>query len=543
MKTSIILLFILLSSLSSFAQVTQEWVAKYNGPPGNQQDKATDIAVDNQGNVYITGYSEGTTSDFDYATIKYNSAGVQQWVARYNGIGNNLDFANAVKVDASGNVYVTGQSMGFSSNRNYVTIKYNSSGVELWVAIYEGPAIGSDIAYDLAIDGDGNVYVTGSSAGITTMNDYTTIKYNSNGIQQWVARYNGPANANDGGNAIKVDGIGNVYVIGTSSGSGTFSDITTIKYNTGGDEQWVRRYDGPENSSDMGNALVLDAQGNVIVTGYSTQTGTQRDYTTIKYNSSGTEQWTRFYNGSASQNDIVHGITVDNQNNIYITGESIGTGSSFDYATIKYNPAGVEQWVTRYNGTENLADIAWDIEVDAQGNSYITGGSDGSGTSRDYTTIKYNTSGVEQWLQRYSGTGNGGDLALRLSLDDQNNVHITGQSIETGTADDYVTIKYSQATGIQNISSEIPDNFSLSQNYPNPFNPSTKIKFDIPKSSFVKLAVYDMLGKKVSSLVYNELKAGTYEYTFDAAEYNSGVYFYKLETDGFVETKKMLYIK
>ncbi|MBK6772393.1 MAG: SBBP repeat-containing protein [Ignavibacteria bacterium] len=73
---------------------------------------ATSLAVDGSGNVYVTGYSTGSGQRFDYATIKYNSSGVQQWVARYNGPGNSIDYANSLAVDGSGNVYVTGISDG-----------------------------------------------------------------------------------------------------------------------------------------------------------------------------------------------------------------------------------------------------------------------------------------------------------------------------------------------------------------------------------------------------------------------------------------------
>jgi hypothetical protein len=97
--------------------------------------------------------------------------------------------------------------------------------------------------------------------------------------------------------------------------------------------------------------------------------------------------------------------------------------------------------------------------------------------------------------------------------------------------------------GIQQISSEIPKEFLLSQNYPNPFNPVTNIEFAIPKSSFVKLVVYDMLGREVETLVSKDLKAGTYKADWNASEYTSGVYFYKLQTEGFFETKKMILTK
>ncbi len=97
--------------------------------------------------------------------------------------------------------------------------------------------------------------------------------------------------------------------------------------------------------------------------------------------------------------------------------------------------------------------------------------------------------------------------------------------------------------GINPVSNEIPKEFSLSQNYPNPFNPSTVIHFDIPKQSFTKLAVYDLLGREVATLVNQQLNAGRYEVTFDAGKFASGMYFYKLETEHFTDVKKMVLIK
>ncbi len=103
--------------------------------------------------------------------------------------------------------------------------------------------------------------------------------------------------------------------------------------------------------------------------------------------------------------------------------------------------------------------------------------------------------------------------------------------------------KLTATIGIQQISSEVPNAFSLSQNYPNPFNPTTNIEFALLKASFVKLAVYDMLGREVETLVNKELKSGTYKADWNASSYPSGVYFYKLVTDNFIETKKMILVK
>ncbi|MBZ0203161.1 MAG: T9SS type A sorting domain-containing protein [Ignavibacteria bacterium] len=97
--------------------------------------------------------------------------------------------------------------------------------------------------------------------------------------------------------------------------------------------------------------------------------------------------------------------------------------------------------------------------------------------------------------------------------------------------------------GIQPINSSIPKEFKLSQNYPNPFNPNTKIKFQLVKGDHAKLVIYDVLGREISVLVNEELKAGNYEVNWNAANYPSGVYFYRLETGDYSETRKMVLIK
>ncbi len=105
----------------------------------------------------------------------------------------------------------------------------------------------------------------------------------------------------------------------------------------------------------------------------------------------------------------------------------------------------------------------------------------------------------------------------------------------------YLTVE--STNGIQQTGNEIPDKFSLSQNYPNPFNPVTHFKFSIPKSGYVELAVYDINGKEIESIVKAELNLGNYEYEWDAKNYSSGIYFYTIKYNNITETKKMLLIK
>ena len=536
------ILLILVTVQNIFSQVTQEWVARYDGP-GNSTDLANSIAVDGSGNVYVTGYCTASGTDYDYATIKYNSSGVMQWEKRYNGPGNLNDYASSIAIDVSGNVYVTGQSEGTGSNFDYATIKYNSSGVQQWVQRYNGPGNYADAARSIAVDGLGNVYVTGSGTGSGTGVDYATIKYNSSGDSVWVKRYNSNGNSVDAVSKMAVDGSGNVYVTGYSAGSGTGYDYATIKYNSSGVQQWVKIYNGPGNLSDYANSISVDNSGNVYVAGQSRGSGTAEDYATIKYNSSGDSVWVQRYNGTGNLSDGANSIAVDGSGNVFVTGSSTGSGTDFDYATLKYNSSGILQWLKRYNGPIISSDYANSIALDGSGNVYVTGQSPGSGLSYDYTTIKYNSSGDSVWVKRYNGPANSTDNANSIALDGSGNVFVTGQSEGSGTGTDYATVKYSQSVGINQISSEIPDKFSLSQNYPNPFNPFTKINYELRVTNYAKLVVYDVMGKEVVTLVNEKQSPGTYQVEFDAGSLTSGIYFYRLTSGDFTDTRRMMLIK
>ena len=527
MKKALFCLIILLP-LIAFAQVTEEWVARYDGP-GNDGDWACAIALDDSGNVYVTGYSYGSGTDLDYATVKYSSSGVQQWVARYDGPASGEDEAKAMAIDGAGNVYVTGYSYGSGTMSDYATVKYNSSGVQQWVARYDGPASGHDWATAMAVDADGNVYVTGVSKGSETSWDYATVRYNSSGVEQWVARYDGPASGGDEANAMAIDGAGNVYVTGYSYGSGTHFDYATVKYSSSGVEQWVARYDGDD---DYARAMAIDESGNVYVTGESRGSGTENDYATVKYSSSGDQQWVARYDGPASGYDWARAIAVDDAGNVYVTGHSRGSGTENDYATVKYSSSGDQQWVARYDGPGSENDVARAIALDGSGNVYVTGESEG-----DYVTIKYNPEGVEEWVARYNGPGNGGDYARSIAVD-AGNVYVTGYSDGGEYNYDYATIKYSQGPGITEASVDAPEYLlEVTQLTPQP-----TIAYTLPSSSSISLKLFDVTGQLVKTLVTGSQPAGTHTVRWPVTHPKtpSGVYFVRLETSNRSATAKLV---
>lgn len=432
---------------SNTGNVHIDWVNHYGSGHAPTFDRPEDLTVDSSGNVYITGYGCKLPFGVDYFTVKYDSSGRQVWTTRYNGEANGDDFASAICVDFFGNVYVTGSSIGLNTGFDYATVKYDSAGVEQWVARYNGPGIdwNWDQAKDVAVDNAGNVYVTGRSWGSSTDYDYATVKYNPNGIQQWVARYNGPAHwwdASDEAIALVVDGQSNVYVTGTSYGLDTDDDYSTIKYDSDGVQLWVARFDNNRNS-ELAKALTIDDSGNIYVTGES-----WFDYATVKYNSQGIQEWVAYYITPRFLWNRAYALAVDASGNVYVTGESRGSETSSDYATIKYDSSGVQQWVAKYNGPENSLDYAYDLIVDTFGNVYVTGESVGLDKMYDYATIKYNSEGAQQWVLRYNGPGNGNDHATAMAMDEWGNIYVTGKSWDPVTASDYVTVKY-DSKGIQ----------------------------------------------------------------------------------------------
>lgn len=230
------------------------WLSTYNGPAANQ-DTATSIVVSPDGaRVYITGQSVGQGSHFDYATIAYDAqTGEETWIARYNGPANSVDTATAIAIDPLGaRVYVTGTSLGSGTGDDYATVAYDASnGTELWVERYNGVGAGSirDFAASLDVAPDGTtVYVTGQSKGLGTADDYATVAYDtSDGSRLWVARFNGANNGADTANSVKVSPDGSsTLVTGLSQNEEGEMSPVTISYNAStGTQRWVEPFTDP----------------------------------------------------------------------------------------------------------------------------------------------------------------------------------------------------------------------------------------------------------------------------------------------------------
>lgn len=549
-KTYSLLLLIAVSCLcvnqaELISQPNIIWSKVYNGPV-NQQDSSVGISVNPSGDVFVTGWSLGSGTSSDIVTLRYNPAnGDTVWVNRYNGASNLEDKVSAITCDNNA-VYVTGWS--FVPNRDIVTIKYDAAtGTRLWTKTYNGTGNGGDYGFAIAVDASGNVYVTGrSDAGSGQGQKFTTLKYDASGnmVSGWPNVYvSGLSSSFDQAQAIKVDGSGNVYVTGKSGTAGT-EDFLTLKINSGGTTAWAKKYNGTQNAEDNAVALVIDNPLTAVyVAGYSFRTGAVQDYMTIKYNAStGDSMAAASYNGPLGSTDQITTMVIDNANNIYVTGFSAASASGFDYATIKYNSSLAQQWLQRT--TNSGSDFPFSMAIDnASSHLYVAGSSFTAGTNYDYLTISYSLDGTFNWEKKENSTGNGNDYASGVAVQDTDRIYITGSANFSGTGIAFYTLRYSTFNAVEPISTLIPESFELKQNYPNPFNPVTNIRFDVPRSSYVKVSVYDVMGREVERLVNEQLMAGEYLVKWDAVKYSSGIYFYSIATDGYQSTKKMILTK
>ena len=423
--TFLLIIFLTLPLFAQTLSVDTAWVRRYNGPE-DSTDVPHGLSVDGSGNVYVAGWSEKPGRS--YATVKYYSNGDTAWVRTYSVPEKAYNTLTAMAIDSSGNVYVTGFYVVLGSihfvDYAYLTVKYYSNGDTAWVRRYgEGP---EDKANAIAVENSGNVYVTGYGG---------TIKYDSSGTQVWYSSW--------GGGHIYLDNSANIYVVSAAT-----AEYVTIKYYSNGDTAWVRRYDGPSNQAAYAYAMAIDSSGNVYVTGSGHVSGTYNyDYATVRYYPNGDTAWVRTYDGTGNSWDGAYAVAVDDSGNVYVTGRCAQLPDSpwnWDYVTIKYYSNGDTAWVRRYSGSGNEGDEAHAIAIDHSGYAYVTGWSTGSGTGYDYVTIKYYSNGDTAWVKRYNGPGNGWDQAYIINVDGSGSVYVTGQSTGVGTGLDYATIKYVQ---------------------------------------------------------------------------------------------------
>ena len=439
------------------------------------------IATDGAGNIYLAGSTASTTGiasgghqntygggNNDAFLVKLNSFGVRQWATYYGGVG--YDIGVEITLAGAGNVYLAGSTAtttGIASGGHQNTygggtydaflVKLNDFGIRQWATYYGG--VGYDYGFSTVTDGSGNVYLagrTGSTNGIAlggyqntlaggTPIDGFLVKFNSSGIRQWGTYFGGYGY--EEGISITTDGLGNVYLAGTtgsqtgiasgghqnSFGGGQY-DAFLVKFNSSGVHQWGTYYGGlGDEPWDSPIGIATDGAGNVYLSGKTeSQTGIasgghqnifgggQLDAFLVKFNNSGVRLWSTYYGGYGNEDGI--SITTDGLGNVYLSGitgsqtgiasgghQNLYGGGQYDAFLVKFNSSGVRQWGTYYGGVSY--DGGRSVATDAAGSVYLAGVTEstsgiasgghqntyGGGTS-DAFLVKFNQSKINGYV-------------------------------------------------------------------------------------------------------------------------------------------------
>jgi WD40 repeat protein len=425
---------------------TELWTARYVTPDSFNGVSGIEVSPDGS-RVFMTGFIGRFEGD-DYRTVAYDASnGAQLWTKRYNGTGDGRDLATALGVSPDGStVFVTGWSMGTTTWVDYATIAYDAStGDRLWVNRYSNPVHGSsDVASALAVSPDGSsVFVTGTSDGGTSLKDVATLAYDaSTGERIWLSRYDG--GSWDTSRALSVSPDGSMlFVSGYEVSSGTSLDFLTVGYDPAtGAQRWRARYDGHRSIEDQVNASAVSPDGRTLfVTGFSEGSNGKRDFATVAYRAAtGAQRWVRRYNGPVDWNDNAKAIAVSpDGSRVFVTGYRTGHEAR-DAETIAYDAStGERLWLRRYDGGADNDDQATAIGVSLDGRSVIITGFRRAPTfDKDYVTVAYRAaSGARRWLRPFDDAGSY-DVASALAVDP------VGASVfVSGVSDaDFVTIAY-----------------------------------------------------------------------------------------------------
>jgi len=543
---------------------------RWGDPYGGGSSEAESVNLDTSENLYVAGSLNG-----DFFVAKYDDEGTMLWS---DSVTDGSVYASVL--DSDGYLYATG-----SSDDGVYTAKYTQDGTRLWGKSYHGTWM-FDSAWAITTDEIGNVYAAGWTGEIDTEYDLIVIKYNGDGDEEWVRTYNGTADGSDSAGAVVVDGLGNVYVTGYCENLGTSGDICTIKYDADGNQEWVKTFSGPGSQWDLALDMVIDAYANVYVTGYRNAPGTEEDMCVIKYDTDGNEDWIKTYNGTADEYDCGNAITIEDSDYVYVAGTCENEGTSEDICVIKYDADGNTEWVTEYDRpTYNNGDWAKDIVVDGEGYVYITGASEND-VNYDLITIKYRQPSIDIGLKYFESHEVTEGIVITWDIGAGLYDSVTGfnlyrvglsnawlrqeyrvrekvnDEIMTGTPpyryiDENVSegVTYGYWLEILEVSgssemhgpvectrnASLPTAYTLYQSKPNPAHGNATIAFDLPEPGRAKLIVYDIAGREVAVPVDRGLPAGTYE--AEVSGLTPGVYIYRLAAGDFNAVKKMVVVE
>lgn len=450
-------------------------------------DEGESLQQTSDGGFLIAGYTyRSLTGGADVYLIKTDSHGNLEWEKFYGGASD--DWANCIRATHDGYYILAGGTGSFDVEGSDVyLLKVDENGELIWQRTFGGSL--SEEALSVAPADDGGYIVAGHTTSFGAgSEDIYVVKTDDMGNPQWSKTFGGIYD--DKAYAVQQTSDGGYIIGGGTNYFGIFPpDAILIKTSSTGDSLWTALLGGQQ--SDAGSAVIETFDSCYVLVGWTMSRGAgQHDVYVAKVNINGQLIWDETFGGD--QTDIGRSVYQTFDGGFIIAGYSKSFGATDqDAYIIRLNFKGDSLWTDLAGGPDE--DYAWDAIETADGGYAIAG-----------WTRSFSRGSKDAFLIRYDGATTHSDSHAELNL---------------------------------------PAKTRLNQNYPNPFNPSTTISYSLNKSCHVNLDVYDLLGRKVGTIIDSNQDAGNYRIVFDGSDLSSGVYIYRLQTDQAALSQQMILAK
>ncbi len=516
---------------------TKAWLNTYDGQY-DESNIPSDLKFDKDGNIYVLGRSWATGTNSDIVLIKYTPEGELIWSVRYDN-ENSWDSA-VMALDEAGGIYLAGSSFS-PAGYYWITLKYDQAGSLLWQDLRETSM--NSFPSNLVVSRTGDVYVAGDRF---LMNEYGrnfhVLKYNSSGVKQWEKSYNHRENSDDRLSDMAIDNQDNIYVTGTSDYYDDTSrlEYITIKYTPDGEQAWLATV--PDGASWYYGVpkLAVDGWGNSYIAGYAWSENNPTYFITVKYDPGGRTVWEE---STVHTENLLpfYDMVVGHLGQLYLSRSSLNNNHDLDIITTKYSTDGTKIWQQTLDS--GLNNNLRDIEVDREGNFYVTGSTYMNWWNKDsdINTVKYSNDGEKKWSVQYASSGITADEPRKIAVDDAGDVFLLAH-ISGGTGSTWKLFKYTQTEDDRSMPVVIQEP-ELMANLPNPFNNQTIISYRLPKPSNVTIRIFNIRGQLTLARDLLEQPAGEHFFYLNATGLASGIYYYQIQAGNFLKTRKMALVR
>ncbi len=462
------------------------------------------------------------------------------WTRTYGGEGS--DFGNSARLTSDGGYIFCGGTGSFGEGGDAYIIKTDENGDTLWTKNYGGS--GWDDAISVREISDGNYAFIGFTDydPLNNSGNVYLVKINSNGDTLWTRTHGGEGEIT--GHSFQQTSDDGFIIVGRapSPDNSEKLGIYLIKTDESGDTVWTKKF-GSDTYDWYGESIQQTADGGYIIGGGVVYWTNRADFLLIKTDANGDTLWTRTYGGSGFR--YCYSL-IQASDGSYILAGSDYINGTLSISVIKTDEDGEVVWSNRYhaeNSWVTMLDGRETIKQTQDGGYIIAGTCDTPSNSADIYLIRTDADGDILWENFIGGPDEERGRSIQQTPDGGYILGGQTSSFGNGYEDFWLIRLSSEIVAVDDDADLLPYSILVYQNYPNPFNASTTIRYNLSEPSDVTVDIFDLLGRKVETLVEKRHKAGYHQTTWNADALPSGVYYYRVKAGDYSETKKMLLLK